>query len=155
MAVGRTRRADEPYFAGGSEYRYLETSAVVAAIVEDDKDADLAVRGEGRRVASSLTFAEARRTIARRGATGRMTATVQRSALARLRRLEENVALVPIGTVILDRVGRPFPVEPLRSLDAIHLATAELLDPSPQVITIVTRDRRLAQNARAMGFVVE
>jgi predicted nucleic acid-binding protein len=155
MAVKKARPNDEPQFAGGSDIRYIETSALIAAVVEGDKAADEAIRGEGRRIASVLTFGEARRTIARLGVTGRMTSRLQRTTLGRLKKLESYLDLVAIGAEVLERTAKPFPIEPVRSLDAIHLATAELLDASPQAVTIVTRDRRVAQNARAMGFVVE
>lgn len=52
-------------------------------------------------------------------------------------------------------VQRPFPVEPIRTLDAIHLATAELLDEPPQLVTIVTRDERVRANAQALGYGIE
>jgi hypothetical protein len=56
---------------------------------------------------------------------------------------------------VLDRVRRPFPVEPIRTLDAVHLATAELLGESPPLVTIVTRDDRVRKNAESLGYVVE
>jgi hypothetical protein len=56
---------------------------------------------------------------------------------------------------VLARAGRPFPVEPIRSLDALHLATAELLDEPPQLVTVLTRDSRVIDNARALGYRVE
>jgi hypothetical protein len=56
---------------------------------------------------------------------------------------------------ILERVARPFPIEPIRTLDAVHLATAELLGEPPQLVTIVTRDVRVRGNARALGYAVE
>jgi hypothetical protein len=37
----------------------------------------------------------------------------------------------------------------------MHLATAELLDEPPQLVTIVTRDARVRDNARALGYAVE
>jgi hypothetical protein len=52
-------------------------------------------------------------------------------------------------------VRRPFPFEPIRTLDAVHLATTELLGEAPQVVTIVTRDDRVRDNARALGYIVE
>jgi hypothetical protein len=52
-------------------------------------------------------------------------------------------------------VRPPFPVEPIRTLNAVHLATAERLGEAPQVVTIVTRDDRVRDNARALGDVVE
>ena len=51
--------------------------------------------------------------------------------------------------------ARPFPVEPVRTLDAIHLATLEVLGEVPQLVTVVTRDARMGENARAMGYGVE
>jgi predicted nucleic acid-binding protein len=62
---------------------------------------------------------------------------------------------VDITPTILARVRRPFPMEPVRTLDAIHLATIESIEEEPSVVAVVTRDRRLAENARAMGYVVE
>lgn len=42
-----------------------------------------------------------------------------------------------------------------RTLDAIHLATLERLGEAPQLVTVVTRDARLRDNAKALGYAVE
>jgi predicted nucleic acid-binding protein len=63
--------------------------------------------------------------------------------------------LIAVTDTVLARVGRPFPLEPIRTLDAVHLATAELLGEPPQMVTIVTRDTRVRDNARALGYSVE
>ena len=63
--------------------------------------------------------------------------------------------LVTVTDTVLARVGRPFPVEPIRTVDAVHLATAELLGEPPQLVTIVTQDTRVRDNARALGYAVE
>ena len=72
-----------------------------------------------------------------------------------LRRFERRCYLVSVSDAVLDRVRRPFPVEPIRTLDAVHLATTELLGEPPPLITIVTRDIRVRQNAEALGYSVE
>ena len=54
----------------------------------------------------------------------------------------------------MTRAARPFPVEPIRTLDGIHLATLELLGETPQLVTVVTREARVARNARALGYAV-
>ena len=59
------------------------------------------------------------------------------------------------GLRVLARVRRPFPVEPVRTLDGVHLATAESLGEPPQLVTVVTRDARVRDNARALGYAVE
>ena len=80
------------------------------------------------------------------------TVTVFRQALERFAYQCETVAM---GQDVLARVGGPFPVEPVRTLDAIHLATVQLLGMAPEAVVIVTRDVRVRANALAMGWRVE
>jgi hypothetical protein len=63
--------------------------------------------------------------------------------------------MVSVTDTILVLASRPFPVEPIRTLDAIHLATAEALGDAPALLAIVTRDLRLRENATALGYFVE
>lgn len=84
-----------------------------------------------------------------------MTAEDEKAAVRALRTFERRCFLLDLDRAVLDRVRRPFPVEPIRTLDAIHLATAELLDEPPQLVTIVTRDERVRANARALGYGIE
>lgn len=60
-----------------------------------------------------------------------------------------------VTDAVLARVGRPFPVEPINTLDAVHLATAEQLGEPPALVTIVTRDVRVRENALALGYAIE
>jgi hypothetical protein len=46
-------------------------------------------------------------------------------------------------------------VEPVRTLDAVQLATMELLGEPPQLVTVVSRDARVRDNAEALGYAVE
>lgn len=135
--------------------RYIESSALVAALLERNADARRAVRMRGRRVTSALTLAEAARAILRARATGRLTADQERAAVAALARFERRCFVVAVTESVLARVRRPFPVEPIRTLDAVHLATAELLGESPQLVTIVTRDDRVRGNASALGYATD
>jgi hypothetical protein len=139
---------DEPF-------RYVETSALLAALLEDDEEAAEALRSDGLRITSALTFAEAARIIVRRTATGEITADRARAATRALRTFERRCHVVGITSDVLARSRRPFPEEPIRTLDAIHLATAELLDEPPILMTIITRDRRIERNAKALGYFTE
>jgi predicted nucleic acid-binding protein len=85
---------------------------------------------------------------------GRLTAEEERAALRGLRTFERRCAVVAVTNAVLTRAGRPFPVEPIRTLDAVHLATAELLGEPPQLVTIITRDDRVRDNVRALGYIV-
>jgi hypothetical protein len=59
-----------------------------------------------------------------------------------------------VSEQVLLRAGRPFPVEPVRTLDAIHLASVEVLGEPPQLVTVIARDARVVANARALGYDV-
>ena len=135
--------------------RYIESSALLAALLEHDASALAALRAEGRCVTSALTIAEASRAIVRARVAGRLSVALERAAVRGLRTFERRCFIVDVNSAVLARTGRPFPVEPIRTLDAVHLATAELLDESPQLVTIVTRDTRVRDNARALGYSVE
>jgi predicted nucleic acid-binding protein len=134
--------------------RYVESSALLAALLEHDAAALAALRAEGRRVTSALTFAEASRALVRARVAGRLTPAQERQALRGLHTFERRCAVVAVTDEVLTRAGRPFPVEPIRTLDAIHLATAELLGETPQLVTLITRDDRVRRNARAFGYRV-
>jgi predicted nucleic acid-binding protein len=134
--------------------RYIESSALVAALLEGNTEARSAVRTKGRRVTSALTLAETARAILRARIAGRLTAEQERASVQALRRFERRCYMVAVTDVVLARVRRPFPVEPIRTLDAVHLATAELLGEPPPLMTIVTRNDRVRENAEALGYAV-
>ena len=135
-------------------FRYVESSALLAALLEQDVDALRELRARGVRITSALTFAEASRGLIRARAAGRISEVEERAALRALQTFERRCSVVSVTGGVLTRAGRPFPVEPIRTLDAIHLATAELLGEPPQLVTIITRDHRVRDNARALGYAV-
>lgn len=145
----------EPRIAGGFSFRYVETSALVAAGLEGDAAAVRAIRGEGLRIASALTFAETRRTLAVAVVRGRISPQQLRVRLGWLQRFERRCEVVDVSSSVLARLGRRFPIEPVRSLDAIHLATIETVEGDPALVAVITRDRRIRENAVAMGYWVE
>jgi predicted nucleic acid-binding protein len=128
---------------------------VVAALLESDVSAIAALRARGRLVTSAVTAAETGRAIVRARSGGRVTPDQERAAVRGLQVFERRCDIVAVTEAVLARVRRPFPVEPIRTLDAVHLATAELLGEPPQLVTIVTRDPRVRGNAQALGFRIE
>src|SRR2546426_3750030 len=135
--------------------RYIESSALVAALLEHDAVALKSLRAKTRSITSALTFAEAGRAIARARVSGRLTPDAERAAVRALRRFERRCYVVAVTDDVLARVRRPFPAEPVRTLDAVHIATVELLAEPPQLMSIVTRDHRVRENAKALGYSVE
>lgn len=134
---------------------YLESSAVVAWLLgEPDGDrVTTALAGAERVVTSALTLVECDRALLRAAATGR----VQEADAARRRSALEGAArrwdVSAVTADQLDRARRPFPREPVRTLDALHLAAA-LRFHAEIGVTVVALDDRLRENARALGLPV-
>jgi predicted nucleic acid-binding protein len=133
----------------------MESSALVAALLEHDMAATKPLPVGTQHVTSALTLAEAGRAIIRARATRRLTAAEEQAAVRALRTFERRCFILEVDRAVLARVRRPFPIEPIRTLDAVHLASIELLGEAPQLVTIVTRDDRVRDNAQALGYIVE
>src|SRR5687767_11946609 len=119
--------ARPPAASATSALRYIESSALLAALLEHDPEARKALRARGRRITSALTVAEAARAIVRARVAERLTGEQERAAVRGLRQFERRCYVVGVTDDVLARVRRPFPVEPVRTLDAVHIATAETL----------------------------
>jgi uncharacterized protein len=121
---------------------YLDTSALLKLLVREDDStalrADLAARPV--RVSSALVRTELRRALRR----------IDARAAASVDRLLDGLALVPLDDALLDAAGRLDPAG-LRSLDAVHLASALRVAP---VEAVVTYDRRMAEAAQQLGLSV-
>jgi len=121
---------------------YLDSSAFVNLVVEETETA--AVRSflassDARRVSSSLLRAESLRAVRHMGP----------DALATVREGLRRVDLIGIDDRILDAAGTLEPLV-LRTLDAIHLATA--LAVGDDLEGIVTYDERMIDAARLLGL---
>jgi predicted nucleic acid-binding protein len=125
---------------------YLDTSALVKLVVVEPESTALRrwLRASPRaRVTSDLARAELLRAVRAARAGDR--------ALAQARRVLSRVSSMPLSREVLDGAGMLEPVA-LRSLDAIHLASALTL--ADQLEVIVTYDDRLATAAAAAGAAV-
>jgi hypothetical protein len=66
-----------------------------------------------------------------------------------VRELLDGVAYVELTPLVLARAVDPFPV-PVRTLDALHLATMAFLQGHGQAIELASYDARLVAAARAL-----
>ena len=121
---------------------YLDSSAIVKLVLREPETAELvkAIRADPDVVSSHIAWTEV--VIATRRA-GRSTARVER--------ILDGIALVPVDDAILRGAATLGPKD-LRTLDAIHLATA--LSLRPDLTTVVTYDVRQAEAASAQGLDV-
>jgi uncharacterized protein len=124
---------------------YLDSSALVKLIVAEKESHALQERLAltPERASSRLAVVELTRALRRVHA----PAEVRRRAADVL----ERIGLIQVDDAILDAASELDPPA-LRSLDAIHLATA--LRIGPDLDAFVTYDTRLAQAARDLGLPV-
>ena len=127
-----------------ADVAYLDTSAFVKTITAEPESAAIVrfLQQWPGRASSKLLRLEALRTMRRLGP----------EPTARTRAQLQHVVLIDVDDRILDTAALLEPAA-LRSLDAIHLATAQLLGADLGVI--VTYDERMAAGARALGFIAE
>lgn len=105
-------------------------------------------------VASSLVEVECLRTIDRLRLAGQLS--VEETALRReaIYRVLERLDLVELTSAVLRRASQPM-TAPLGTLDALHLATADLWrETRGKELIFATHDRALALGARGSGFRV-
>ncbi len=67
------------------------------------------------------------------------------------RNLVDRVALVELSPLVLDRALEPFP-QPVRTLDALHLASMEFLRGRGRAVALASYDTRLTDAARRLGI---
>jgi len=105
-------------------------------------------------VASGLVEVECLRTLDRLRVAGDLSSddvAVRREAVFHIL---EGLELVELTRAVLHRAAQPMP-GPLGTLDAIHLATAEMWrEAKGKELLVATHDRALALAARASGFRV-
>lgn len=122
---------------------YLDSSALVKMVIQEPETEPLLafLRMQPRQVTSRLATVEVPRAVARRGPAG-----LQRAAdvLASLDLVELDGALA-LAAAAVEPVN-------LRTLDAIHIATALAL--RDDLVAVVSYDHRLVAAARAAGLQV-
>lgn len=135
---------------------YAESSAVLAWIFQEPRAA--AVNEVFDRatlvLSSTLTTIECTRGVRRAEAAGRVTAREADVLLTEFRSLAEGWDTMEIGERVVLAASAPFPVEPVRSLDAIHLASARAASDSLGDIAVLSFDERVRANAAVLGLGV-
>ena len=127
---------------------YLETSAVLSWMLEepDCLRIENLLRVANLMLTSALTDAEIQRSMTRLGAgpepRGRWSV------------LQQSISRIPLSQDLLDKVGQEFPIEPVRTVDAIHLVCATEMRGRLPDLRILSLDRRVRDNAAALAFSV-
>ena len=124
---------------------YVDSSALVKLILEETESAALAewmlAHASSAMMSSELAWVEVTRTVRR----------VQPNAIDEAALLLESIDMVSIDREVIDIAGA-LDIPDLRSLDAIHLATAIIL--GTDLEHFVAYDHRLLDAASARGLPV-
>ena len=133
---------------------YAESSAVLAWLLDETSAANvrrLLIDAEAV-IASDLTLIECDRVLLRAAALGELAEAGAADRRARLADAASHWHVLRIGPEIVERARRPFPGEPIRTLDAIHLASAVLARSAVVGLELLTLDDRIRQAGRRVGF---
>lgn len=134
---------------------YFETSAVVAWLLSEDRGDEIRETVDAAEVivTSALTIAEAERTLVRAETRGAVRPADGMRLRGALQRSGSDWIRMAVSEDVLARAGRSFPVEPVRALDALHLATALEFTRAFPDLRILSLDTRVLDNARALGIL--
>lgn len=134
---------------------HLDSSVVAAALLEEPARLQLAGLSASELFLSDLGSVEVRRVLHRLRLNQQYTDEQVADRLLTLAEMEKSFTFLEITREILARASGSFPVQ-VRTLDAIHLATAALNSAASggEPVTFATHDARLGRAARSLDFHV-
>ncbi len=133
---------------------YAESSAVLAWILGEPPAASVrkTLAGAERVATSALTATECGRALARGRRERRLSEAEHLAALRLLDVAERNWDVYALSDRVLARARQEFPVEPVRTLDGLHLATALLVREALGRVALLSFDDRIRANAEELGL---
>lgn len=134
---------------------YAESSAVLAWLLgQREGPAVVTTLGTGAVTTSELTLVECDRAFRRYVVTGELTDEKAYGLRTKLASVTVAWHVESVTASILARAGGQFPDDAIRTLDAIHLATAAVLQGAGIEIEMLSLDERIRSNAGRLGFRV-
>ncbi|MDH3772033.1 MAG: type II toxin-antitoxin system VapC family toxin [Nitrospirota bacterium] len=135
---------------------YAESSAVLSWLLAENSSGPVLplLSNADLVIASDLTLIECDRVLIRATTTKRIPEAQVSDRRALLARVSEHWTLFRVDSEIVARARQPFPQEPIRTLDAIHLATAIVARNLVPEIQLLTLDDRLRICGAQLGFEI-
>jgi uncharacterized protein with PIN domain len=135
---------------------YAEPSAVLTWLFDEPRapEAIRELESATAIVTSELTRIECARAIHRAASQGALDRKQVAMLLNQLDAATSQWDRVELRDRVADLASMAFPVEPVRALDAIHLASALLAREVWEELAILSFDERVRNNAVALGFTV-
>lgn len=103
-------------------------------------------------VASDLTLIECDRVILRAAALGELTEAEAADRRAHLTVAASHWQILRVAPEIVERARQPFPGEPIRTLDAIHLASALTARTAIAGLMLLSLDDRVRKAGKKLGL---
>ena len=135
---------------------YAESSAVLAWLLDESTAPDIRrLLNEAEIiVASDLTLIECDRVLLRTVALKEMTEAEAADRRAHLAAAAAHWQILRIAAELVERARQPFPGEPIRTLDAIHLASLLTGRSAIRGLALLSLDERMRQAAKGLGVEV-
>jgi len=136
---------------------YAESSAVLAWLLDEPTAPEVRrLLNEAEVVvASDLTLIECDRVLLRAVALKELTEAEAADDRAHLATAAAHWQVLRIAAEIVDRSRQPFPGDPIRTFDAIHLASLLVARSAVVGLRLLSLDDRVRQAATGLGVTVE
>jgi predicted nucleic acid-binding protein len=136
---------------------YAESSAVLAWLLGEQAGVQVrqSLAAAEIVVASDLTIIECARVVIRAAALGEVSEADAADRRAHLTAAASHWHVLRISPEIVDRARQPFPGEPIRTLDAIHLASALTARTAVAGLELLSLDERIRNAGERLGFSVQ
>jgi len=133
---------------------YAESSAVLAWLLGEEAAPRVReVLGQAELViGSDLTLLECDRVLIRAVALGEIEEAAAADRRAHLNAAAAHWHILRVSTDIVNRARQPFPAEPIRTLDAIHLASALTARSGVAGVELLSLDDRVRRPGEQLGF---
>jgi len=133
---------------------YAESSAVLSWLLGEPEGGSVrdAIAGADIVVTSELTLVECDRVLIRSTVLNALEEGDAAQCRAALNEAASQWTLLRLGDEVLERARRPLPREPIRTLDALHLASALAGRRAIRGLEFLSLDDRLRGAARELGF---
>lgn len=133
---------------------YAESSAVLAWLLDEAAAPEVRqfLSGAAIIVASDLTLIECDRVLQRAIALGELNAAEAADRHGYLTAAASQWQILHLAGEVVDRARQPFPAEPIRTLDAIHLASALTARAALPGLRLLSLDDRVRAAAKKLGF---
>jgi len=136
---------------------YAESSGVLAWLLGEDTGHSVreVLQHAELVMASDLTLVECDRVLTRAVTTGEIDEAAAADRRAHLNAAASRWHLWRVSPDMVERARHPFPAEPIRTLDAIHLASALAVRSAVPGVELLSLDDRIRRAAKQLGFHVQ